>query len=107
MRATAAVEYRRTGITGYPTDDDSGRTTGAALALVTAPGEAASPPRSADDVATAFLAGYGPATREAYAPDLRTWGDFLADLGVEVPGERIRRALRPHHAVGVPRLAVD
>ncbi len=80
----AAVEYRRTGITGYPTDDPSERTTGAALALVRKPGEAASPLRSADDVAAAFLAGYGPATREAYARDLRAWGGFLAPLDVEV-----------------------
>jgi integrase/recombinase XerD len=84
MPSTTAVEYRRTGITGYPTDDGSGDTIGAALALVPAPGEAASPLRSADDVAAAFLAGYGPATREAYARDLRAWGDFLAGLNIEV-----------------------
>lgn len=84
MSEQAAVEYTGTGITGYPLERASGRPTGAALALVTAPGEAASPLRSADDVAAAFLAGYGPATREAYARDLRAWGDFLAGLGVEV-----------------------
>jgi integrase/recombinase XerD len=84
MGATAAVEYRRTGITGYPVEGASGRPTGAALALITSAGEAASPLRSADDVAAAFLAGYGPATREAYARDLRAWGDFLAALSIEV-----------------------
>src|ERR1700689_1035186 len=83
MPATAAVEYSRTGITGYPVEDPSEHATGAALALVTAPGEA-SLLRSADDVAAAFLAGYGPATREAYARDLRAWGDFLASIDVEV-----------------------
>jgi integrase/recombinase XerD len=79
-----AGAYSRTGITGYPTDNECERTTGAALALVTAPGEAASPLRNADDVAAAFLAGYGHATREAYARDLRAWGDFLAGVEVEV-----------------------
>jgi len=84
MPATAAVAYRRTGITGYPIEGASEHAIGAALALVTPAGEAASPLRSADDVAAAFLAGYGPATREAYARDLRAWGDYLAPLGVEV-----------------------
>lgn len=83
MSDTAAIEYTRTGITGYPTNADPEHMTGAALTLAKAPG-AASPLRSADDVATAFLAGYGRATREAYARDLRAWGDFLAGLGVEV-----------------------
>jgi integrase/recombinase XerD len=80
--ATAA--YSRTGITGYSDEGSSGHPAEAAFALVTVPGEAASPLRSADDVAAAFLAGYGPATREAYARDLRAWGDFLSGLGVEV-----------------------
>jgi site-specific recombinase XerC len=44
----------------------------------------ASPLRTADEVAAAFLAGFGPATCEAYARDLRVWGDFLDGLGVEV-----------------------
>ncbi len=84
MPATVAVEYSRTGITGYPVECASEHATGAALALVTPAGEAASLLRSADDVAAAFLAGYGPATREAYARDLRAWGEFLASIDVEV-----------------------
>jgi site-specific recombinase XerD len=39
------------------------------------------PIRNAHDVAAAFLAGYGPATREAYGRDLRHWGAFLAGIG--------------------------
>jgi site-specific recombinase XerD len=83
MGVTAAVEYRRTGITGYP---EQGTASGppAALALVTQAPELASPIRGAGELAAAFLAGYGPATREAYARDLRAWGDYLAGLGVEV-----------------------
>jgi integrase/recombinase XerD len=83
MGATAAAEYRRTGITGYP---ERGTASGppTALALVTQTRELASPIRGADELAAAFLAGYGPATREAYARDLRAWGGFLAGLGVEV-----------------------
>jgi site-specific recombinase XerD len=84
MPTSAAIEYRRTGITGYPDEGVSDGTTSATLALVTAPAVAASPLRSAGDVAAAFLAGYGPATREAYARDLRAWGDYLADVGVGV-----------------------
>lgn len=83
MTATAAVAYTRTGITGYPVEGVSEHATGA-LALVTPAGEATSPLRSADDVAAAFLAGYEQATREAYARDLRAWGDFLASIEVEV-----------------------
>ncbi len=82
MPATAAVAYRRTGITGYPTDDPVGGPS-AALALVTQAPELASPIRGAGELAAAFLAGYGPATREAYARDLRAWGDYLAGLGAE------------------------
>jgi len=83
MAPIAAVEYPRTGITGYP---ERGTASGppAALALVTQTCELASPIRGADELAAAFLAGYGPATREAYARDLRAWGGFLAGLGVEV-----------------------
>jgi integrase/recombinase XerD len=55
-----------------------------ALALVPPGCDIAACLRGADDVAMAFLAGYGPATRTAYARDLRVWGDFLAGLGVEV-----------------------
>ena len=40
-----------------------------------------SPIRDAHDVAAAFLAGYGPATRDCYARDLRQFGVFLADHG--------------------------
>jgi site-specific recombinase XerD len=84
MPAMVAVAYSRTGITGYADDGASGRALGAAPTLVTALVAAASPLRSADDVAAAFLAGYGSATREAYARDLRAWGDYLATVGVEV-----------------------
>ncbi len=83
MSATAAVEYHRTGIPVYPTDDSTSGPS-AALALVTQTSELASPIQDADELATAFLAGYGPATREAYARDLRAWGDYLAGFGVEV-----------------------
>jgi hypothetical protein len=81
--ATAAVEYRRTGITGYP-EQDAASSPPTALALVTQPHELTSPIRGADELAAAFLAGYGPATREAYARDLRAWGDYLAGFDVEV-----------------------
>jgi len=78
-----AVAYSRTRITGYATDDpESGPS--AALALVRQTQEVASSIRGADELAAAFLAGYGPATREAYARDLGAWGDYLAGLGVEV-----------------------
>lgn len=84
MTATAAVDYRRTGITGYRDEGTGEGVSGTALALIMAPGEAPSPLRTADDVAAAFLAGYGPSTREAYARDLRAWGAFLAGLHVGV-----------------------
>jgi integrase/recombinase XerD len=48
------------------------------------PRDVESPITTADDLAAAFLAGYGPATRTAYARDLRCWGDFLAAAGVGV-----------------------
>ena len=55
----------------------------AALAtLATIGGQRAAVLRCADDVAAAFLAGFGAATREAYARDLRAWGRFLGSLGV-------------------------
>jgi len=38
---------------------------------------------TADEVAAAFLAGYGKATRNAYGRDLRVWASFLGSLGVE------------------------
>jgi integrase/recombinase XerD len=84
MQVKTAGKYPITDITVYPSEGDSGHTEGPVLALVASPGGAVSPLRSADDVAAAFLAGYGPATREAYARDLRVWGDFLTGLGVEV-----------------------
>lgn len=84
MTATAAVEYSRTGITGYPDHSANESTPSAALALARVPTGAPSPLRTAEDVARAFLAGYGPSTREAYARDLRTWGVFLQGVGVEV-----------------------
>lgn len=40
--------------------------------------------RTADDVAAAYLAGYGKTTREAYARDLRAWGAFIGSIGVDV-----------------------
>jgi integrase/recombinase XerD len=80
---TAAAAYPRTGITGYPTESPAERPS-AALALVTQAREPASRIRDAGGLAAAFLAGYGPSTREAYARDLRTWGEYLAGLGVEV-----------------------
>jgi hypothetical protein len=67
--ACVAVEYPITGITGYPTDDPASGPP-VALALVTQAPELASPIRGAGELAAAFLAGYGPATREAYARDL-------------------------------------
>jgi integrase/recombinase XerD len=75
----AATEYPITDIPVYPGDGAT-----AALALVGGPGGGVSPLRTADELAAAFLAGYSDATREAYARDLRVWGDFLAGVGVEV-----------------------
>lgn len=84
MRVKAAAEYPITDITVYPTEGDFEHPSGSGLVLLSPPGGAVSPLRSADDVAAAFLAGYGPATRAAYARDLRVWGDYLAGLDVEV-----------------------
>jgi integrase/recombinase XerD len=42
-----------------------------------------SPIRTADKLAAAFLAGYGPATRAAYVRDLAAWARFLSEIGVE------------------------
>lgn len=36
-----------------------------------------------DDIAAAFLAGYRPATRQAYARDLRAWAGFLESLSLD------------------------
>jgi hypothetical protein len=63
MQVTTAAEYPITDITVYPAEGDSEHPAGPALALLPSPGGAVSPLRSADDVAAAFLAGYGPATR--------------------------------------------
>lgn len=82
--SAAAAGYSRTGITGYPAHGIAESTTGATLAPVPAPVEASSPLRTAEDVAAAFLAGYGPSTRQAYARDLRAWAAFLASLNVNV-----------------------
>lgn len=83
MSATAAVEYRITGITGYP-EQDSSDSSSVTLAPVPEGRGPASPIRGVDELAAAFLAGYGLATRQAYARDLRAWGDFLVGLGVAV-----------------------
>jgi integrase/recombinase XerD len=83
MPVTTAAKYPITDITVYPHKGVSAGTTGTALALVKS-STAVSPLRSAKDVAAAFLANYGPATREAYARDLRAWGDYLSNLGIEV-----------------------
>lgn len=58
--------------------------TAALVRLELVPGATVSPLRGAGELAAAFLAGYDVATREAYARDLRGWGDFLAGLRVEV-----------------------
>lgn len=54
------------------------------LALVpqSAGGGIGSPIQSADDLAAAFLLGYGPSTRAAYGRDLRCWASWLADQGL-------------------------
>lgn len=44
----------------------------------------ASPIRTADQLAAAFLLAYGDATRAAYARDLKSWGAWLQARGVEV-----------------------
>lgn len=75
-----AGEYPITDITGYVSE----RVKGASLALAPIPNPGVSPLRSAEGVAAASLAGYGPATRAAYAQDLWAWGDFLARHGVAV-----------------------
>lgn len=55
-----------------------------ALALIPHDGAGVSSPiRSADDLAAAFLLGYGPATRDAYGRDLRTWGCWLRNHGLD------------------------
>lgn len=43
----------------------------------------ATKPATADDLAAAFLAGYRPTTRRAYAADLRDWGTFLTRHDIE------------------------
>lgn len=56
----------------------------AALTLVASAGNLSSPLRSPEELAGAFLAGYGASTREAYSRDLRQWGHFLAPFDVGV-----------------------
>jgi site-specific recombinase XerD len=56
----------------------------AVLALEVSAGNVASTLRSPEELAAAFLAGYGTSTREAYARDLRDWGWFLAAHDVDV-----------------------
>jgi len=58
-------------------------TAGAGLAVVRSAPAGLSPIRTPDDLAAAFLLGYGPATREAYARDLRAWSAWLMKLGVD------------------------
>lgn len=40
------------------------------------------PIRTADDLAAAYLIGFGESTRSAYARDLRAWGAWLATVGL-------------------------
>jgi site-specific recombinase XerD len=53
----------------------------AALAVIPA-ADASSPIRSADDLAAAFLLGYGEATRAAYGRDLKVWAAWLRQHGL-------------------------
>lgn len=55
-----------------------------ALTRASYPSVPSGPITSADELAAAFLAAYGPATRQAYARDLRCWGRWLDRLGVAV-----------------------
>jgi site-specific recombinase XerD len=57
-------------------------TTNAIVALRSAPASTPSPIRTADDLAAAFLIGYGKATGTAYGNDLRAWGSWLAEQGL-------------------------
>jgi integrase/recombinase XerD len=50
------------------------------------------PIRTADDLAAAFLTGYGPATRECYGRDLRDFGRFLTSHAGGVDPLDVRRA---------------
>lgn len=58
-------------------------TAGTAVAVASPPAHLSILLDTADAIAAAFLAGYGPATREAYSRDLRHWGKFLSSLGVD------------------------
>lgn len=55
-----------------------------AVALIPHAGtrDVASPIKTADDLAAAFLLGYGPGTRASYGHDLRKWGAWLASHGL-------------------------
>lgn len=59
--------------------DNTNATLARDLVRRTSNGMPGSPIRSADDLAAAFLVGYGPATREAYGRDLRAWSSWLAE----------------------------
>lgn len=61
---------------------DSTNATAVVDLIPQAAGAVGSPIRSADDLAAAFLVGYGEATREAYGRDLRTWGAWLRRQGL-------------------------
>lgn len=76
MVDSAALDYPITGITVYPDPITGAKALTSDLGI--------SPVTSAAELAAAFLAGFGAATREAYAGDLRAWGAFLTDLGVHV-----------------------
>ena len=68
------------------------RTAPAAIAVVPSPTL-----RTAEDVAAAFLAGYGDATGRAYATDLAAWGRWLSPLGLanlDAAKGRARRWIR-------------
>jgi integrase/recombinase XerD len=52
------------------------------LAVVRSAPPGLSPIRTADDLATAFLLGFGPATRDAYGRDLRAWAAWLQRQGL-------------------------
>jgi integrase/recombinase XerD len=57
--------------------------TSAALALVPRDDLAASPIRSAEELAAAYLLGFREATRSAYAGDLKAWFGWLGGLGLD------------------------
>jgi hypothetical protein len=56
-------------------------TTNAIVERTSAPANTPSPVRTADDLAAAFLLGYGRATGTAYGNDLRVWGPGWPSIG--------------------------